>query len=310
MDEFDAVAETVERTAEDIQQVSTATDDLAASSEAITSRSEHVSDRAAEIEESIAEIRDARGEQTAMLREVEEALSTVGTTRTDARTLPTDIDAVDDRCGGLIEGGQSVLHTEGTAVADLVARVVVAALTDGRAVSLTPTRTLTRTTLEAAFDGTDDSLDAAMRDDRLFVLDAFDTWADAPNVFDLTERSLGDVNAETDRRRDAPLLVVGNVAGEIAVLGEKRARAARYENDESVFGETDTVLNVIDGETVDDPFGAFYAGAADQVFHVERDRNSRRLTVTESPGVTGSPSASLGMPTAVDATSDAIPNDR
>jgi len=293
MDEFEAVAETVEETANDVKQVSTATDDLAESSETIAARSEHVSDRAAEIEDSIVEIRDARGEQTAMLREVEDALSSVSTTRSDAPRLPTGLEGVDDPCDGLIEGGQSVLHADSVDINDAVAQIVVAALTAGHGVSLTPPPGLTRGTLEAAFDGSDDSLNAALREDRLFVLDAFDAWAPNSNVFDLTERSLGEVNAETARRRDDPLLIVGNIAAEIEVLGEEQARAARYENDESVFEATDTVLNVVDGETVDDAFAAFYAGAADQVFRAESAQGTRQLTVAKSPDVTGTPSAPL-----------------
>ena len=294
MDEFDAVADTVERTAEDVQSVSTATDDLANSSETIAARSEQVAERAGDIENSISEIRSARGEQTAMLREVEDALSTVGAEPAAAQTFPTGLDIVDDRCGGLIEGGQSVLQSDGPSVDDVLARLVVAALEDGRAVSLTPTPSLSRETLAAAFEGTGDSLDAAFGEDRLFVLDAFDTWGRGSNVFDLQTRSLGEVNRETDRRRDSPLLIVGNITGEIEVLGEEAARAARYENDGSVFEDTDTVLNVIDGATVDDAFGAFYVGAADQVVRVTEDGSQRRLTVVDAPGVSGEPAGRLG----------------
>jgi uncharacterized protein YoxC len=292
MDEFDAVADTVKRTAEDIRSVSAATDDLADSSETIAARSEQVADRASGIESSISEIRDARGEQTAMLREVEDALGGAGHTEGN-RTVPTGLGVIDDHCGGLVEGGQSVLESDGTPVDDVLSQVVVAALGDSRAVSLTPTPTLTQETLAAAFEGTADSLDAALGEDRLFVLDAFDTWGRGPNVFDLQARSLGEVNRETDRRRDAPLLIIGNIAGEIEVLGEEAARAARYENDGSVFEDTDTVLNVIDGETVEDAFGAFYVGATDQVLRVTDDGGTRRLTVVEAPGVAGEPAARL-----------------
>jgi uncharacterized protein YoxC len=292
MDEFDAVAETVERTAEDVQSVSTATDDLADSSETIAARSEQVAERAGDIEDSISEIRTARGDQTAMLREVEDALGSAGADGSAERTFPTGFDALDDRCGGLVEGGQSVLQSDGAATDDVLAQLVVAALADGRAVSLTPPPSLDRETLSAAFRGTGDSLSAAFDEDRLFVLDAFGTWGRGSNVFDLHERSLGDVNRETDRRRDAPLLIVGNIAGEIEVLGEEAARAARYENDGSVFEDTDTVLNVI-GESVEDSFGAFYVGAADQVFRVTNEGGERQLTVVDSPGVTGEPSARL-----------------
>ena len=292
MDEFDAVAETVDRTAEDVQAVSTATDDLADSSETIAARSEQVAARAGDIEDSISEIRSARTEQTTMLREVEDALSSASHGDTTG-AVPTGLTAIDDRCGGLVEGGQSVLRSDEASVDSVVGEIVVAALADDRAVSLTPTPTLDRETLGAAFDGTDDTLEAAFREDRLFVLDAFGTWEGSPNVFDLKQRSLGEVNRETDRRRSPPLLIVGNIAGEIEVLGEQQARAARYENDGSVFEATDTVLNLID-ETVGDSLSAFYVGAAEQVFHVEGQGRDRRLTVIESPGVTGEPSTRLG----------------
>ena len=294
MDEFDAVADTVERTAEDVQSVSAATDDLAESSETIAARSEQVAERATDIEDSISEIRSARGEQTAMLREVEDALGSAGAGPGTERTLPTGLDIVDDRCGGLVEGGQSVLRSDRAAVDDVLARLVVAALADGRAVSLTPTPSLSRETLAAAFEGTGDSLSAALGEDRLFVFGAFDTWGGVANVFDLQARSLREVNLETDRLRDAPLLILGNIAGEIEVLGEEAARAARYENDGSVFEDTDTVLNVIDGATVEDAFGAFYVGAADQVLRVTGEGSQRSLTVVDAPGVTGEPSARLG----------------
>jgi uncharacterized protein YoxC len=294
MDELDAVAGAVDRTAEDIQAVSVATDDLADSGEAIATQSERVRERATDIEGAIAEIREARAEQTAMLREAEEALGAAVPDAGDRRRIPTDVSAVDTHCGGFLEGGQAVVQHDGeTTVDDLIGAAVVAALADGRTVSLTPTPTLDRETLAAAFDGADDTLVDVLREDRLFVLDAFGTWQPGDGVFDLSARSLGDVNRETDRRRDAPLLVVGNVAGEIAVLGERRAREARYENDDGVFGGDDTVVNVVDESTVPDDLGAFYLGAADQVVRVERSGGRRRLTIARSPDLADDVTAAL-----------------
>jgi uncharacterized protein YoxC len=295
MDEFDAVADVVSETADDVQSVSAATEDLADSSESIATSAEGVADRADDIGASIGEIRDARGEQTEMLREVEDALSTADVAERSRDRLSTGL-PVDEHCGGLVEGGQHVLRSgEGVPVDDLLARLVVAALADGRAVSLTPTPTLDRETLADAFGAApgDDSLSTATAEDRLFVLDAFDTWNRGPNVFDLQRRSLGEVNEETDARRDAPLLIVGNIAGEIAVLGEQAAREARYENDGGVFEPTDTVLNVVDDRDIDDTFAAFYVGAAEQVFRVTGDPGDRQLVVVESPGVAGEPSVRI-----------------
>lgn len=69
---------------------------------------------------------------------------------------------------------------------------------------------------------------------------------------------VAELTRETATRRERPPLVLGNIAGEIAVLGEERARHARYENDSTVFDPADTVCNV-----VDESFGVFYPGAAD-----------------------------------------------
>jgi hypothetical protein len=293
MAEIDAVAAAVEDTASDVQDVSRATDELATSSETIAARSEDVAERATAIDRRIGQIRDARGEQTVMLREAETALSSVERDGASGE-IPTDIALLDDHGGGLVAGGQSVVTYDGrVSVDDLVATMVASALDAGLAVSLTPTPTLDRATLAAAVDDRD-GLSSTMDADRLFVLDAFDTWESGPAVFDLGTRSLGEVNRETDRRRDAPLLVVGNVAGECAVLGEREARAARYENDGDVFEPGDTVVNVVDETAIDDAFAAFYAGAADQVLRVEKRGNGRRLTLVRSPGVTSEPTARLG----------------
>jgi hypothetical protein len=111
----------------------------------------------------------------------------------------------------------------------------------------------------------------------------FGDWASEHNVFDVDARSLADVNRTTATRRERPLLVVGNIAGEIALLGEERARQARYENDSTVFDPADTVCNVVDRRTVDESFGAFYAGAADQVLELTDDGDERTLAVRSSP---------------------------
>jgi hypothetical protein len=131
-------------------------------------------------------------------------------------------------------------------------------------------------------------VDAALREDRLFALDAFDEWPDGHNVFNLGERSLGAFNGTVDERRDRPLLVVGNIAGEIEVMGERSARKARYDNDDSVLKRTDTVLNVLDEAAVAETFAAFYAWAADQVVRIRGEGGDRWVELVDGPsGTTG-----------------------
>jgi len=287
MASLEAVAETVEETASGIASVSTATDDQAQTTEAVAERCETLAERATAIDDDIAAIREARSEQTAMLGEVESVLTAADADRrrqlADAPALETGVPGLDALLGGgLVVGGQAVLRYDDADVDGLLAQLVASTVAGGTAVSLTPPPTLDRGTLADAFAAADDSLSAALDDDRLFVLDPFGGWADDRNVFDLRASSLAEANETTVARRDDPLLVVGNIEGEVAVLGEADARAARYGNDDGVFGPRDTVLNVV-SESVSETLAAFYAGAADQVLAVSRDADGLSVERRRSP---------------------------
>jgi hypothetical protein len=288
---FDDVTEAVEETAADIGSVSAAADEQAATSERVAATVESVAASAESAERDIETIRDARSEQTEMLSEVEDALDSVAGSRerdlADAERIPTGIDGLDGLCdGGIAQGGRAVVRHDGSApVARFVAQLCAAAIADGRAVSLSPPPGFDRATLDAALHAVDTGVDEALAADRLFVLDMFDDWAGGRNVFALDRRSLGEVNERSAERRDRPLLVVGNVAGEIEVLGERAARAARYDNDDGVLESTDTVVNVVDDSTVSDSVAAFYGGAADQVLSLAG--GGRRPTVELATAVDG-----------------------
>jgi len=289
MGNLDEITAAVEETADGIESVSTATDEQAETSEAVARQVERVAERADAIGRDVASIREARAEQTAMLAEIADALDSAGATRSnrlrDSEMLSTGIGGLDDLCGGgLLVGGRAVLQHDGAAAVDgLVASLCSAALEAGLAVSLTPPPTLDRQQLADALSARDDSLRDALQSDRLFVLDAFGGWREERNVFDLDRQSLSAANERTDDRRDRPLLVIGNIAGEIEVMGESAAREARYENDDGVLDEADTVINVVDESTVDDRFGAFYTGAADQVLRTYRDGTRQHVELVETP---------------------------
>ncbi|WP_276252044.1 methyl-accepting chemotaxis protein [Haloarcula rara] len=277
MASLDAVAETVTETAEGVSSVSKATDEQASTSEAIAQRCETLADRATAIDDDLASIRDARSEQTNMLGEIDDVLAAVDADRrsamADEPTLESGVPGFDELCdGGFVVGGQAVVRYDPeTPVDGALAQLCATALAAGTAVSLTPTPTLDRTTLAAAIASTGGTLDDALAEDRLFILDAFDSWADRYNVFDLGSSSLGVVNETTVSRRDDPLLVVGNIEGEVATIGEQAAREARYENDSGVFKPDDTVLNVIADDPVPETLAAFYGGSADTVVSLRRE---------------------------------------
>jgi archaellum component FlaC len=300
------VSDAVERTAAGVGSVDAAVDEQAETSERVTQRVERVAAGVREIDADVETIRQARSEQTAMLTEIDEVLASVDAARLDriagAPRLSTGLPALDRLCdGGLIEGGRAVVRHDAEAVGDVVARVCASALGTDWAVSLTPPPTLDRASLEATLSSVDtdfdtpeaerageSALDAALRSDRLFVLDAFDSWEIEENVFDLRSQSLRPVNRTVDERRDRPLLVVGNIAGEIEVLGEEGARNALYENDDGVLDPRDTVLNVVDDDAVPESFAAFYAGSADQVVRAQRKEGDWQVELASSPsGSTG-----------------------
>ncbi|WP_324664924.1 methyl-accepting chemotaxis protein [Haloarcula sediminis] len=295
MASLDAVADTVEETADGITSVSDATDEQAATSEAIAERCETLSERATAIDDDLDSIRGARSEQTAMLGEIDGLLGDIDADRraglAERPRLATGVPGLDDCCGGgLVVGGQAVLRYGPEASVDgALAQLCATTVAAGTGVSLMPTPTLDRETLASAFRGTDYSLTDALADDRLFILDAFGGWRDEYNVFDIERQSLAAVNETTVERRNAPLLVVGNIEGEVATVGEQAAREARYENDDGVFAAQDTVLNVIADDSVPETLSAFYVGSADQTLTLAREDG--QLSVELDAGSVGSDGA-------------------
>jgi len=288
MSSLDAVTESIEETATGISSVSDATDEQADTSEAVARRCERLAERADDIDDDIGSIRAARSEQTAMLEEIDDVLGSLDTDRrarlADRERLETGVPGLDDAVGGgVVLGGQSVVRYEpDTPVDEAVAQLCATTVAAGKAVSLTPTPTLDRSLLARALSAAGCTLGEALDDDRLFVLDMFGTWQSEYNVFDLGTMSLGAANERTVERRDAPLLIVGNIEGEIETVGEQAAREARYENDEGVFAPSDTVLNVVADGAVPETLAAFYAGSADQVCRFGTDGDRQFVEVESS----------------------------
>ncbi len=292
MDHIEEVTADVEEAAVGISEVAAATDQQSQAAESVAQASESTAEMATQIDDELASIQDARSEQTTMVREIDDSLSDFRTYRfqqLEARaTLPTGIAGLDERIGGgLVTGGQSVLqHNHADALDVVVATLCATALSEGYAVSVTAPPSLDRDVLSAALSEQSDSVSQALRDDRLFVLDMFDRWRSGRNVLDVREQGLQAANETVNRRRnDAPLLVIGNIHGELEVLGEKRMREIRYENGDTVLTDRDIVLNVIDTQAVSDTFLAFYLGAADQILRLEE--RERRLTIEQRRAPTG-----------------------
>ena len=278
---LDVVTDEIQSAATGIDEVSTAIDDGAESATRVAGKTEDTADAAHEIKDAVEEIHDERADTTDLLAEVDDVLTAARADReqrlADAETVPTGIDAFDREAGGLPAGSRNVIATdtsdervENRSVDTAVAEFVASAIDAGWAVSLSPTATLDRERLSAVVERSAGvTVTDALSSDRLFVLDLFGSWTHSENVIDVTSHGLDEANARVDGARDRPLLVIGNIAGEMDLMGEQAVRENTYENDGSVLDDDDLVCNVIDETAVPDQLTSFYVSAADRHCRIE-----------------------------------------
>jgi len=273
--ELDTVSDAVADVAAGLDEVATATSQGAEASERVASRCEETAESADRIDAALDDIEGRRSRQTEMVAEIDRALAEATSSRRDrlgdGPSVPSGVDPIDRRFGGFPQGCRAVLRaTPEAATADVnrtLATVVEAAVEDGYAVSLSPTQSLTWDALARHLG--DDRLTRLLREDRLFVIDLYEAWPTGRNVFDVTTRSLGEVNEVIAERRDDPLLVIGNIAGELHAFGEQATRENTYDNDGGVLEPGDTIVNVVAEGVVPPTLARFYAGAADVVAAVD-----------------------------------------
>ena len=274
-DELDVVTEEIQSAAAGIDEVSIAVQQGADAATRVASVTEETADAARGIEDSVGEIHDERADTTDLLAEVDDVLSAAREGREArlraAETIPTGLDEF-DRNGGLPAGSRSVItaDTDESAVGEegvdkAVATCCAAAIDAGWAVSLSPTATMDRRTLAGALTATAEvTMADALASNRLFVLDLFGSWEAGENVIDVTTHGLDAANARVDSKRDRPLFVIGNIAGELDLMGEHAVRENTYENDGDVLSDDDLVVNIVDRAVVPDQLTSFYVGAADR----------------------------------------------
>src|SRR6056297_1041895 len=271
--QLDIVDDEMESAAAGVDEVSEAVSEGAEASTRVANVTRNTADAAREIETSVTEIHDERAQMTELLGEIDDALSTARQHRDrrlgGAEQVPTGIDAF-DRDGGLPAGSRDVIltDTDGStperAVDEAVAGLAAAAIDAGWAVSLSPTASMDRSTLRTVLKREAGiTLDDALASNRLFVLDLFGSWGSEENVIDVTERSLSQANSQVDAKRDRPVVVIGNIAGELDLMGEQAVRENTYANDGETLSDEDLVVNMVDESAVPHQLQSFYVGAAD-----------------------------------------------
>ena len=278
--ELDVVDEEMTAATAGVDEVSTAVSEGADASTRVAGACSGTADAARDIDRAVETIGEERTDNTDLLTEIDDALSSVRRRREArleaAQTVPTGIDGF-DADGGLPAGSRSVIVTDTTddpalerTVAGAVAECCATAIDAGWAVSLSPPPALDRSTLadalrrHAGVTATD-----ALAGDRLFMLDLFGSWSADDNVIDVTETGLERANEQVDAARDRSLFVIGTIAGECELMGEAAARETAYENDGDVLGDDDLVLNVVDEASVSAQLRSFYVGAADRSCRIE-----------------------------------------
>ena len=277
--ELDTVDEEMTAAADGVEEVSTAVAEGAEASTRVANACSGTADIAHEIDRLVGTIHDERAQTTDLLGEIDDALSTVRQRREAtlraARNVPTGIDGFDD-AGGLPAGSRSVVVTDTVDAADAVADCCAAAIDAGYAVSLSPPPSLDRATLaDALRRRAGVTLSDALDDDRLFVLDLFGSWPPEANVIDVAETGLERANDRVDDAREDPLFVIGNIEGELELMGEAAVREMTYENDGDVLDDEDVVLNVVDEAAVPAQLRSFYLGAADRSCRLGASTGSR-----------------------------------
>ena len=271
--QLDIVDDEMESAAAGVEEVSEAVSEGAEASTRVANVTRNTADAAREIESSVTAIHDERAQTTDLLGEIDDALSTARQHR-EARLdrteqVPTGI-AEFDRDGGLPAGSRDVLladtdgSTTDSAVDEAVAGFAAAAIDAGWAVSLSPTASMDRSTLASVLKREAGvTLDDALASNRLFVLDLFGSWRSETNVIDVTASSLSQANQQVDAKRDRPVVVIGNIAGELDLMGEQAVRENTYANDGETLSDEDLVVNVVDESAVPHQLQSFYVGAAD-----------------------------------------------
>jgi len=278
-EQLDIVEDEMESAAAGVDEVSAAVSEGAEAASRVATVTRNTSEAASEIEHSVTDIHDERAQTTELLGEIDNALSTARSHRDErlrkAETVPTGIDRL-DASGGLPAGSRNVVTAERTdsrvesAVDTAVAGLCAAAIDAGWAVSLSPTATLDRSTLASVLQREAGvMLDDALASNRLFVLDLFGSWRPTENVIDVTTSSLSRANEQVDRKRDRPCVVIGNIAGELDLMGEQAVRENTYNNDGETLSDEDLVINVVDEATVPTQLASFYEGAADNSCRLE-----------------------------------------
>jgi len=287
-EELDTVTDGIQSAATGVDEVSAAIRDGAEAANRIAGVTERTTDAAHDIKDAVSEIHDERSDTTDMLGEIDDVLSAARESREQrlaaGETVPTGIGAFDRQTGGLPAGSRNVItadtadeRSQPSGVDTAVAEFVATAIDAGWAVSLSPTETLDRRQLATVLEqSVNVTLADALATDRLFVLDLFGSWSHGENVMDVTRHGLAEANSRVDAKRDRPLLVIGNIAGELALMGEQAVRENTYENDGDVLSEDDLVCNVIEKSVVSDQLTSFYVGAADRHCHLDGDAPTRR----------------------------------
>ncbi|WP_253736884.1 methyl-accepting chemotaxis protein [Halohasta salina] len=276
--QLDIVDDEMASAAAGVEEVSEAVSEGAEASTRVANVTRNTADAAREIESSVSEIHDERAQTTALLGEIDDALSTARQHRDRrlraADRVPTGLDDF-DRDGGLPAGSRDVIlaDTDGSttdrAVDEAVAGFAAAAVDAGWAVSLSPTASMDRSTLASVLKREAGvTLDDALASNRLFVLDLFGSWRPEENVIDVTEHGLSRANSQVDAKRDRPCVVIGNIAGELDLMGEAAVRENTYDNDGETLSDDDLVVNVVDESAVPNQLQSFYVGAADTICHL------------------------------------------
>lgn len=220
----------------------------------------------------------------------------------DETVISTQLDGLDELCGGLVRGHSVLLEYDGSAMIDhLVAQLIHAALSADMCVWLITSPLMESERLDAHLPGNWD-LEQLLDDNLLFVMDMFSAWKqyhDHRNVFYTPSGLTGKLFRQSptisfylekkmaqriDRRRDKPMFGVAYTEALLRWLEPEDVKESYYWSREQLAMKHDTGMFIHNPATMPQKLAEFFYSDSVQVFEAMRGENGiQYLHVNKSP---------------------------
>jgi KaiC/GvpD/RAD55 family RecA-like ATPase len=210
---------------------------------------------------------------------------------------PIGIEGLDSLCGGGLVSGAGVLlvHDGRANLTALFGTLIASALEAGDDVTLVPTVGLREDRVRTLLEGHGLDLEELLATGRVGVVDLIGGWDQSlPNVVvpEKTVEGIVDRLRDVGARNGNESFTLYNADTVVHALGVDGAREVRYVSESALLGRDDTLIHVLNPNTVPETASAFYQDVAEQVLETWIGNDGLQyVTLRKSPcGFVGSTS--------------------